>query len=60
MLKHVLNQKQPLQPKENPRTKPTQENLVQTHKNLRAHKTMQTNQNKAVSIQQPPKTPTVT
>ena len=54
------------QPKSNPPTKkrtsntsqhkPTQENPAQTHKSPRADKTTRTNQNKAVSTQQPPKT----
>ena len=60
MLKHVLNQKQPPQPKKNPKIKPTQESRAQTHKNPCTHKTMRTNQNKATSTQQPPKTSMLT
>ena len=57
MLNHVLNQKATPQPKKNPRHKPTQENPAQRHKNAHAHKTTRTKQNKAVSTQQPSKTP---
>ena len=57
MLKPVLNQKQPPQPKKNPQIRPTQENPAKTHKNPRAHKTTRTNQNKATATQSPQRPP---